>query len=414
VYGVDLVEWMLRIADGQTLPPDGVGHKTPNGHSFEARLYAEDPAQGSLPSTGTVTRLCPPDCRFESGIEEGNTVTPFFDPMIAKIITHGNTREAARHRMLKALETLVVDGVKTNRVLLLDLFKQSVMVEGRISTHTFETLYPESYLPDDIAQTTRDEMSDHHRQRGTCPGAEGWWVCSMAGFALAKQAFDTDEFGLYLPEENPDNHHVTRHWLRQIAEEETAGGTAVHYALSHLNDSADTPSSILTEMGQPGRWRPIDTSEVRNTKGFRAIHNPRDRTVAITVDDAIAVAHDLNVGETYTVHYEQTSAGMTLLWQNRTVTLRILPYRAALLTAQLPKRVTRLAEGKVIAPMPGMIARLMVHNGMAVHAGDTLLVLEAMKMESPVVAPRSGTIASMALTEGQTVDAGATLCEVTV
>ena len=115
ITGLDLVEWQLRVAAGEKLPL--TQEQVPlGGHAIEARLYAEDPEHGFLPSTGKLVgaAICPTDVRVDSGVEAGDEVTPFYDPMIAKVIAHAPTRDAALDRLTDALDHTLVAGVRTN------------------------------------------------------------------------------------------------------------------------------------------------------------------------------------------------------------------------------------------------------------------------------------------------------------
>ncbi|MCF8994891.1 acetyl-CoA carboxylase biotin carboxylase subunit [Pseudomonas carnis] len=134
ITGLDLVDWQLQIAAGQPLPLTQ-SQVTRTGHAMEVRLYAEDPAQGFLPQTGDVLRWEPaPGVRIDHGLLEGQTVSPFYDPMLGKIIAHGASREEARRKLLRAVEDSVLLGVATNQRLLIDLLKHPDFINGDFST----------------------------------------------------------------------------------------------------------------------------------------------------------------------------------------------------------------------------------------------------------------------------------------
>ncbi len=134
ITGLDLVDWQLQIAAGQPLPLRQQD-VTLSGHAMEVRLYAEDPAQGFLPQTGDVRRWEPaPGVRIDHGLLEGATISPFYDPMLGKIIAHGATREEARRKLLRAVEDTVLLGVQTNQQLLADLLKHTDFIGGDFST----------------------------------------------------------------------------------------------------------------------------------------------------------------------------------------------------------------------------------------------------------------------------------------
>jgi len=134
ITGQDLVEWQIRVARGEMLPlmQDAIEC---NGHAVEARLYAENPDTGFLPSTGTLGTLhLPADARCDAGVEAGGEVTVNYDPMIAKIITHGATRGAAITRLVAALDETLVEGVTTNRAFLARLASHPAFTRGEIDT----------------------------------------------------------------------------------------------------------------------------------------------------------------------------------------------------------------------------------------------------------------------------------------
>ncbi len=134
ITGVDLVEWQLRVAAGEDLPK-AQDELTINGHSFEARLYAEDVPKGFLPATGTLTHLAfDPACRADSGVRAGDTISPFYDPMIAKVIVHGPTRDVALARLRQALCATQVAGTVTNLAFLGALAGHKGFRKGEVDT----------------------------------------------------------------------------------------------------------------------------------------------------------------------------------------------------------------------------------------------------------------------------------------
>ncbi|MBO9623102.1 MAG: acetyl/propionyl/methylcrotonyl-CoA carboxylase subunit alpha [Sphingomonas sp.] len=135
ITGVDLVEWQLRVASGEPLPKRQ-DELAIHGWAMEARLYAEDPAKGFLPSVGKLeTLFLPPSVRIEIGVEEGDTISPFYDPMIAKLISSGPDREAARARLAEACDATLVAPVKTNAWFLKRLVEHPAFAEEELSTN---------------------------------------------------------------------------------------------------------------------------------------------------------------------------------------------------------------------------------------------------------------------------------------
>ena len=134
ITGQDLVEWQLRVARGEMLPLMQDALEC-HGHAVEARLYAENPDKGFLPSTGTLNRLqFPASARIDTGVEQGAEVTVHYDPMIAKVITHGATREEALAKLVAALDLIEVEGVTTNRAFLARLAAHPAFVGGEVDT----------------------------------------------------------------------------------------------------------------------------------------------------------------------------------------------------------------------------------------------------------------------------------------
>jgi acetyl-CoA carboxylase biotin carboxylase subunit len=154
ITGFDLVEWQLRVASGEKLPAS-LSDIHAKGHAVEARLYAEDPQKGFLPSIGKLERLHLPDgVRVDTGVREGDSVTPFYDPMIAKVISYAPTREAAIAKLADALSTAQIAGVRTNNAFLIRCLRNPDFIAGNIDTgfigrHEAD-LIPHAALPPDI------------------------------------------------------------------------------------------------------------------------------------------------------------------------------------------------------------------------------------------------------------------------
>jgi urea carboxylase len=168
VTGVDLVEWMVRLAAG-ALPDLASRAPTSRGASIQARLYAEDPARGFQPSCGVLTEAAfPAGVRVESAVERGSEVTPYYDPMLAKVIARGETREEARRALIAALESTRVAGVESNREYLLQVLGAEAFTSGDVATSTLASF---DYAPRTIEVLeggTQTTVQDH-------PGRLGHW-----------------------------------------------------------------------------------------------------------------------------------------------------------------------------------------------------------------------------------------------
>jgi len=175
ITGVDLVEWQLRIASGEKLPK--AQHEiTFQGHAMEARLYAENPATGFLPSTGLLTHFrLPAGCRVDTGVEQGDAVTPFYDPMIAKLIVHAPSRRAAAAKLAVACAEVEVWPVKTNAAFLARAASHPEFVAGHVDTGFIEKhigqLVPPPETPADVFVAAARARLDAHAEPATAWGA---------------------------------------------------------------------------------------------------------------------------------------------------------------------------------------------------------------------------------------------------
>ena len=155
VTGYDLVEWQIRVARGEDLPAEQEDIEL-FGHAIEVRLYAEDPASGFLPSTGAIklfTQPQGPGIRVDAGVETGDEVTPFYDAMVAKLITYGDTREDARLKMRSALQGTALFGPENNRDFLIDVMDQEEFISGAATTAFIADNYGEAFTPSKVAGT---------------------------------------------------------------------------------------------------------------------------------------------------------------------------------------------------------------------------------------------------------------------
>ena len=134
ITGLDLVEWQLRVAAGEPLPLAQADVRF-DGHAIEARLYAEDPDSGFLPQTGTLLRWASPaGVRVDAGVETGSEITSFYDPLLAKIVAHGATRDEARQKLIAALRETTALGVATNKAFLVGCLEHPEFFAGRATT----------------------------------------------------------------------------------------------------------------------------------------------------------------------------------------------------------------------------------------------------------------------------------------
>lgn len=192
ITGLDLVEWQLRVAMGETLPKTQAELKQ-HGHAIEARLYAEDPQKGFLPSIGTLEILkLPHHVRVDTGVREGDSVTPYYDPMIAKVIAHGETRGEAIAKLAHALTETRIAGVRTNNAFLIRALKHRDFVSGEIDTgfiarHEAD-LIPQAAIPQDVFEAAAWHVVAEHLG----PGNDPW--NAQDGFRIGARANQTIDF----------------------------------------------------------------------------------------------------------------------------------------------------------------------------------------------------------------------------
>jgi propionyl-CoA carboxylase alpha chain len=344
VTGLDLVEWMIRIAAGETLPWKQSEIQL-KGHAIEARVYAEDPARGFLPSIGRLVRYAEPTgegVRVDSGVYEGAEISIHYDPMIAKVIAAGPTRETARERLIEALDAFHIRGLRHNVGFLSALLGRKRFAEGRLSTDFIADEFPAGFaeisLPDDAI-----------------PG-----LIAAAGM-IAHRVAETE----------------ARVGGRVLAGDAGASWVVLLGGRAHaVGVAADADAARITQGGA--------TSEVRSS------WRPGEALFRGTVD-----------GRAVTIQVDRDGIGYRLTYRGIAVPVKVLPPRVAeLLTAIPPKPEAGLTRS-LLAPMPGLLISVMVKEGQDVKAGEELAVVEAMKMENVLRAERDGKVVKIRARAGE-------------
>ena len=352
VTGTDLVEWQLRVAAGEPLPL-AQADLSMNGHAVEARVYAEDPGRGFLPATGTLAHLATPPgsghVRIDGGVREGEAVTSWYDPMIAKVIAHGDDRAMALDRLAGALREFEVAGVATNVAFLARLVGEPGFRAGDVDTGLIE------------------RRLDALLSRGPVPAPVLAAAAMHAAGALA---------------EPPDGSAWRDPWST-LTGWRPWGVAEQRVRLEIDGEAVEMPVAFLENGGC--RIGVADASLVARPvrrDGARVVLDLSDRIVSIRIvstDDGLYVLHD---GRTYSV---------------------ALPDHAVEGADAVD------AAAHVVAPLPGRVVKVAVRGGDTVRRGATVVVLEAMKMELGVEAPRGGRIDAVAVSEGDQVEEGAVL-----
>ena len=360
VLGLDLVELQLRVAAGEALPQTltRAGPIAQNGHAIELRLYAEDPDQGFLPGSGTLERLRLPapsaHVRIDSGVIEGDTVTIFYDPMIAKLIVWDTTRDAALVRMREALAACDVVGPKSNIDFLERLVRHPAVTEGRIDT---------GYLDRHLDEFTGTASGD---EDGALFAAATAWLLHEESRAprLARTTADP-----YSP------------WAR-----------ADGWRLGH-------PGKRVVALLDRGQRVEIAARGANGAYRLEQGQSACSVTDAATRDGWLGGAFD-GVARRWQVSIDHER--MTLHDRARR---HIYTHAPAFAYA-----VDAAASGdRIVAPMPGRIVLVKTRVGDDVLEGQELMVMEAMKMELALRAPRAGRVESVQAAAGDFVEADAVM-----
>jgi 3-methylcrotonyl-CoA carboxylase alpha subunit len=370
VTGQDLVEWQLRVAAGEPLPLHQDQLKL-DGHAIEARIYAEDPARGFLPSTGALKHLRMPEgapqgdylrvvefaigdgvrapVRIDSGVREGDTITPFYDPMIAKLIVHGSDRDEALARMNRALRACEVVGPHTNVEFLQRIVTSEPFVTGDLDTGLIERHYDALFAP--AVKPFREALALAcaallTREGGTAHGASPW---------------------------NALSHWRLNGGYRQTIEWRDVE-TDTRFAATYLRD---------------GVTRTLDYAGRRESFAWWSGEGAHE--FGATIGDARVTGRVFIDGDVFHVFCHGTAHAFE--WQN------LLAHAAD----------TEHGEGRLTAPMPGKVIAVLVEPGAVVEKGAPLIVMEAMKMEHTIGAPAAGKVAEVLYAVGDQVADGAQL-----
>ena len=362
ITGQDLVEWQLRVADGQTLPLTQAELQI-QGHAFEARIYAEDPENDFLPAAGTLKLLQTPTeshhVRVDSGVSEGDDVGVFYDPMIAKLIVWDRDRELALRRLTKALAAYRVRGVTTNIEFLKSLSTSKAFSEGLVHTGFIEqhreTLFEK-----------KNARVDHFLAMTMC-----YLVLSEATTINPRESTRSDAANPWRTDDN---------WRLNAA---CIHARTVIYQGEELNLTAEE----------------IGTREHRRFKV---------KTPATTVDvDAELTGDQLKVtieGRQQTACVFQSEGNLSIFSSETAFDIETKPMFAS-------EDATDDLDAGFVAPMNGTIIDILASPGQTVASGTTLLIMEAMKMEHAMQAPVDGVVGEIFYKIGDLVEGGATLLD---
>ena len=355
ITGHDLVEWQLRIAAGEPLPETQMQQRI-YGHAVEARLYAEDVPAGFLPAVGTVHHLHFSDQgRVDSGIQQGDEILPHYDPLLAKLIAHGNNRGEALQKLAQQLARTEIIGTVTNREFLQTLCTHPKVLSGQVDTGLIDEHFARLIGQTECAESSID-TAIRVAAVALVSGAIGSAGMPPATDSIAATLGNWQLWG------EPVRHLVLRHQEQSFDVQIKRTGTL------QWQVAMQSISSVITlpEAATLCRGCAIDVD------GYR------QRVVLVRVADALH------------------------LQINGTVVIVLEP-------ADISADAQQTGSGTLVAPMPGRVTGIYAAVGDTVNSGTLLLTLEAMKMEQSLVAPCDGVISSVQVEVDDQVSQGSEL-----
>ncbi|KAB2942846.1 MAG: acetyl/propionyl/methylcrotonyl-CoA carboxylase subunit alpha [Hyphomicrobium sp.] len=363
ITGVDLVELMIRSAAGEKLPFKQSDVKL-NGWAVESRVYAEDPYRNFLPSIGRLVKYRPPDegtvngvtIRNDTGVFEGGEISMFYDPMIAKLVTHAPTREAAIDAQAEALDSFCIDGIQHNIPFLTALMQHPRWRKGALSTGFIAEEFPDGFKP---------------------RAAEGDELHVVAAVAAV------------IDHENNARRREITHQMP---------GQPVSFARRRIVKVKDTILPVEVE-GNGGAYR-VAFPDSGGMLDLKSAWRPGEPVWTGQVGDshvAVQVRPILN--------------GVNLAYRGIQVPVYVYTEREAALVALMPEKAAADTSKFLLCPMPGLVKAIHVGEGQEVQAGDPLAVVEAMKMENILRAERNGSVKKVNAKPGDSLAVDAVILE---
>ncbi|ESO97880.1 hypothetical protein LOTGIDRAFT_103911 [Lottia gigantea] len=362
ITGTDLVEWQLRVAAGEKIPKTQKELKL-KGHAFEARIYAEDPNSNFMPGAGPLLHLSTPnptdDIRIETGVRQGDEVSVFYDPMIAKLVVWSEDRQSALQRTIAALKQYQVVGLSTNIQFLLDLANHKEFQAGNVNTD-FIPQYSKELFPDQPLTSQA--------------------ICQAAlTMILNKQdqlyRTSIDSLDPYSPFSWSTGMRVNENRTQTVSLFDGDNEISVEIIqYSNSEFEIKTPDGSIHEV----------TGEIENSG---------DKLELTCFIDGIKSSSSIVINGNSLHLFSGTG--------NRELKLPVPKY--------MESKIGGGAAGDAVAPMPGVIERVSVKEGSRVEQGDPVVVMIAMKMEYVIRAPKSGVVEKIVHQVGETVSKGTLL-----
>ena len=338
VYGLDLVEKMIRIAAGEELGLTQDDIKA-DGWAVEARVYAEDPARGFLPSIGQLVRYREPageGVRVDSGVDEGGEISMYYDPMIAKLVAHAPTREAAIDRLHLALDHYEIDGIVSNRQFLSAVLENESFRSGDLTTGFIDAEF------------------------------EGDFVAGPPSDSAAARL--------------------------------VALGTAI-IALQMEERHAGDPDTGFVVISQDGNRRMVELGHVANRSAKLTVDGKGFTLLGLLQAPVYLFDGTINE-EPVAVQVRQSGHKVVLTHGSARLALTVLPARFEPMLDHMPVAAEGAGADEITAPMPGQITRILVEVGDEVVEGQDVAIIEAMKMENVLSAEARGTVREVAVKTG--------------
>ncbi|MGO9783851.1 MAG: acetyl/propionyl/methylcrotonyl-CoA carboxylase subunit alpha [Streptosporangiaceae bacterium] len=381
VTGLDLVEWQLRVAAAEPLPLRQDQIRL-TGHAAEARIYAEDPARGFLPTGGTVLGLSEPagpHVRTDSGLAAGMTVTSAYDPMLAKIIAWAPDRDAALRRLDGALAGTVVLGVTTNTAFLRALLSHPDVVAGRLDTGLVERHLGEltaAGVPDEVLAAAA--LAELLASQPAGPVTDPWDIPD--GWRPGDHAWTRLRLAC-APREPAE--------VRIRARPARAGLSGAGVSGAGLSGAGGV--SVAAEVSVDGAG-PVAAGAASAPDGLLISYDGQTRRYACARDGSRATGGGASRGG---VIWLGAGGHTWMVREEQALAVR--------------RDRSGSADGTVRSPMPGTVQAVPVTEGQPVTAGQPLVIVEAMKMEHTVTAPLDGTVTELLVKDGQQVAMDETL-----
>jgi propionyl-CoA carboxylase alpha chain len=363
VTGLDLVEWQLRIASGEPLSFDQSGI-TFNGWAIEARICAEDPTRGFIPSTGMITRYAAPrgkGIRVDSGVNIGGKIDVYYDSMLAKLISHGKTREDARRGLIEALNGYHIEGVSTNIDFVTSVLCLPEFAEGNLSTGFIE----------------------QHFEGGVSKRSPSLQYLQLAALA-ATLIYHTRTVAV---------RESLRHMVSDIGGKRDMGRTHP-YKVRSQGELFEVTLEGTPASGEISTIRVDGTTHQVIIPSFEFFR----RRLKLTVN-----------GQAYRFRLRFEESFMFMSFNGISRLFEVYTPKEWTMMRFMPEKADKLLNNILLCPMPGLVVDVLAQKGERVFRGQNLVILESMKMESGVASPVDGVIAEVKVTSGQAVEAGETL-----